>query len=762
MLSRLWLSITTIAVLASSAQAVPSDLSGAVSDVERASQALSIRFRTQPAMAPADLATHRLVDAQVLYNLKDYTRAAILLLDYVNKYKNAASYPDALFFLADSLYHKRDFLSAKRYFLEIVNSARGKYYQDALQRLIELALRTGDVSDVGGYLSALDQIPAHQLKSSVPYVRGKYYYFSGQTDQAIGAFQQIAPEHDYYMHAQYFIGACQVRKKDHATALKVFEALLKREPKTESQKRIRELTHLAAGRLLYDKNQIVQAIDQYQHVSRKSDEFDTALYEIAWAYIKARSFMKALRALDLLVLANPESSFVPEVKVLQGNLLIRVRSWGRATDLFSSSRDYWRPIHKRMTNLLDEQKDPNVFFDALLARSMSSGSLAVAAKVPKVAVSWVREKPRVKRALLLVEDVRAMQDSLDETKRLIRRLESTINSPAKIKIYPEYAVARENALEVENRVSAIQSRLLELERQLFESKLSPQERADLQAVGDERARLERRIDQLPQDRQAFNGRAKHQLKRIAELDREVSLLGITVQNLDAQLVAAEKYFADTGGAVKKGPRESFNLEATNVRALINGLHGSLDELRQDLAAARDASGIGGPEEVAERAIKARYSAEVKREHAMMLTMRGKLSGSDGNEFDALASLMTRSDQVELTVQKFNDQLTTSLDNKLASIRQVINEEKNLISAYRVTADSYNGDTNEIAGGMTYEGFRQVARRFYDIIVRSEVGIIDVAWALKDTKTKEVGRLVRQRRLDLKVLDEEFKEVLKSN
>ena len=68
----------------------------------------------------------------------------------------------------------------------------------------------------------------------------------------------------------------------------------------------------------------------------------------------------------------------------------------------------------------------------------------------------------------------------------------------------------------------------------------------------------------------------------------------------------------------------------------------------------------------------------------------------------------------------------------------------------------------MVGSLTYASFRDVAQKFYEIVVRSEVGIIDVAWALKDSKSKEVSSLVRQRKRDLKMLDDEFKEVLRKD
>src|SRR5262249_60158105 len=82
------------------------------------------RFRPHPPPG-AELAERRLVDAQLLYQLKNYDEAAILLLDVVERFPNTPAFPEAQFLLADCLYLKRDYLSAQRYYIKVVESGAG-------------------------------------------------------------------------------------------------------------------------------------------------------------------------------------------------------------------------------------------------------------------------------------------------------------------------------------------------------------------------------------------------------------------------------------------------------------------------------------------------------------------------------------------------------------------------------------------------------------------------------------------------------------
>ena len=732
------------------------ELADEVTRLERQAAALSFKTR-RSGQASQRIAEHRLVDAQVLYGMGDYGRAAIILLDYVSKYPKSRGYPEALFFLADSLYRKRDFLSARRYFRTVVDRVKGPYYQDALQRLVELSLRTGD-PDIVRYLAALEKLPAAQRKPAVPYVQGKYYYFRKDDRQALRAFAVIQRGKPYFMQAQYFVGAILTRSGDIAGALKVFRNLLRVQPQKEAERYIRQLTYLALGRLYYQQGKISKAIDEYQKVSRRSKAFDTALYEICWAYVKAKQFPRALRALDLLSLAQPNSPHMPQVRVLKGNLLIRLKHWGRATELFQNTRDKFVPIHSRMEQIMREQSDPDLFFDSLLQRN--EADLSVSFQIPPLAVRWVRQSTGVKRALHLVADVRTIDGGISEIKELIGRLERAVNSPGRIKIFPQYAMAMAQALEVDNRLAIARGRILALEYQLVEPLASDVQRQELAALAAQRLVLEKKIERLPREASGYGDRRHGEVERLLRLQQQLNRLAVVVQGLRAQLVAAEKYFAEGRAAVaEKGAKESFRKEVQSVRTMVLGLQAEFEELEREFERARDAAGIGGPDEVAERDIKRRYASLVDREHALLSQLAANLGGAASQQFAALSGLIERCRVADARVAAFGGELERTVDQKLGTVRAILAEEQRRVDRYYIDAGGHKGSTNEVAGAITYDGFQQVAKRFYEIIVRADVGIIDVAWALKDEKTREVSRLVQQQKLDLKLLDSEFQQVL---
>ena len=72
------------------------------------------------------------------------------------------------------------------------------------------------------------------------------------------------------------------------------------------------------------------------------------------------------------------------------------------------------------------------------------------------------------------------------------------------------------------------------------------------------------------------------------------------------------------------------------------------------------------------------------------------------------------------------------------------------------------DSKGLGGGLAQAMFAKVADKFYDLVVRSDVGIIDVAWGLKDQKTGAVNKLTSQKNQEMKALDEDFRKVLEED
>jgi tetratricopeptide (TPR) repeat protein len=732
-------------------------LGGKVVEIEARIRELETELKPTAEKEGPEIADRRLIDAQVLYELKNYEAASIILLDVVQKYPDSMAYPEALYFLADSLFQKRDFLSSRRYFEKIVQvGPSNRRYQEALQRLIELSLYTGDYTPVDGYIAKLAELPKGNQLPSVPYVKGKYFYFRQRWDDALGAFKDIAPGHKYWFHSQYFVGATYVAQGKLIEALQVFDAILKTDAKTDSQKRIAELSHMAIGRIFYDRGQFTNAKTEYSKISTKSELFADSLFEQAWVAIKAKEYKQAFHALDLLLTAKPDDPVVPEVKLLIGNLHIREAEWGKATDQFTKTRDEFEPIHHQLEEILAKQADPQKYFQELIGKNL--GKFDVSSYLPPIAIRWVKSEPDIQHMINLSNDLTDLKKSLDESEEIVKRLDRAVTGPQRVNIFPELARARTKAVEASNDLSEVEKKLIERERELLGPVIGS-ERAQLDDLARQRKEIETQLSNLPRSADSYQERLKKARAQFDEIDQRASEVNVLLHQLEAELVAIQKYFKDTQKEQKIDPSQ-FQREADQVAGVQTQLRKEYEQLRRDLDEAVQSVGIDDAQMQQEEALKKRLADVIERERQVGASVRARLSGPERTKADQIESIIDRAKSAEKTLAGFNGRIDALVEERLKDIKVAIAEEKAHVEEYRTALGGHETEAVAVGGGITSESFKNVADRFYQIVVRSDVGIIDVAWALKQNKTDEDARIVREEKRELKLLDDEFKQVLK--
>src|SRR5215471_19250542 len=348
---------------------------------------LALELRDAPP-PPPDIADRRVLDAQVLYSLKNYEEAATILLDVVEKYPGSRAHDDALVLLGESLFQARDFYSARHYLQEAVAKNTGsKSEQQALQRLVEISLRTGDFDNVDSYLARLQNLPPALMEPATPYVRGKYYYYRSRLDDASLVFSSIPQTNPYYFQARYFMATIAVKKGDLAGATQGYDMLLKTQAPDAASSDVQDLARLAIARILYERSQFDKAIEAYLSIPRQSKYWPDALREQAWTYIKAKDWQRAYRSINLLLLAEPDTADAPDLRLLEGNLHLRMSNFWLASDTFSKVRDEFEPVHRQLNQVIVKSQTDPAYFDTLIGKSLDK--FDISAFVPATAAKWV-------------------------------------------------------------------------------------------------------------------------------------------------------------------------------------------------------------------------------------------------------------------------------------------------------------------------------------------------------------------------------------
>ncbi|HUQ08586.1 MAG TPA: tetratricopeptide repeat protein [Kofleriaceae bacterium] len=725
----------------------------------------------------ADVMARRLIDAQVAFGVGNFDNAALLLYDYVAQDQKGRDFDTALYYLGESLFQKTDRVGARANFARLVKEVgpSSKYYQQSLERLIELSLIMGESEGVEEWLADLDRVPGDKRRPSVPYVRGKYSFSAGNYDEAVTWFTQVGATTEYGFQAQYYLGVTYVAKKDLGKATQAFGALLEREPKTDDDRRVQELAQLALGRLYYERDQPTKAIDTYLLIDRKSDLFPDALYEVAWVYVKAKQFDKALRALELLALADPTSQKLPTVKILEGNLRVRkaqsiheklvqgldtgaasgAEEYLKATDIFDATHATYQPPHDELGKIIEANEDPQVFLAQITGRS--STTFQTNSTMPEIAAAWIRDEPNVERVMTIETDLGTIQEEIVEAERTIERLDAALSAPNRVNVFPSLATKRSRSQEILEEVLKIRVRLAEEELNRARRSASGAQIASTDGAVSARKALEKRLADLPDADVAYGKRVERARAEYDELERSTAEVQLAIDTTQATVVAIDKFLkesAEPKDPAQKTAWENQKLEAvkviTELNLEIDAMHGELENVRREITLGRDQAGTGDDVTLEARKLRAELRGALATEHRVVGALVNDTRIND---------LMRRADAVINGLDVTNATIDEIVEVALTEVRESVLHEKAELASYRREFLLYEAESRALGGTVLGNAFRDVKSKFYEVLVRSDVGIVDVNWSQKEESDDDLQRINLDKSREIKQLKDEFSDLI---
>lgn len=723
--------------------------SRAVTELEsRAAGLETLLVDQERPLARAAPYTERFADAELLYRLRDYARAAVLFTDIVTNYRDTPAYPNALFLLGESLYQAGDRLGARARFREVVAHAGDPVFrpfvQRALGRLIEIALRTGDVTGIEEIFARLNQIPPSEIEAQTTYIRGKYYFLRAQPDyeQARQAFEAVPSRSPVYPQARYFIGAILTAQQRYAEAIEAFQRVLRIQPEGPEQQQVLDLAALAIGRLQIERNNYDAAIEAYQLVGRSSPYFDRALFEQAWAFIRSGDAIRAERALEILAISNPDSPLIPEGKLLWGNLLLRTGRFDRAQQVFQEIRNQFGPISEQLNQVVAQNSNPETYFQQLILSNIQV--FDASSFIPQAALAWVRTEGTLEDSLNVVSDLNSCRQNIRESEELIARLRAAIDSPSRAHVFRDLRRARELVYQVLNRATQVRA---EIARVMDQAAVGLSD-VNLQGIIAQRRALDVSVGRLPVTDVGIRRRDRAAENEFTVLGQELQRNQQRVDNLEAMVVAIERYVATHP---QQGNAESLRAELAQHRAAITNYRERIAELRRLITAGRSQVGVGDPRYQRDEEIASEYRDLVQRE-AEILRQAGRLSPE-------LASLLGRLDGVERRVRDFDQRVNTVVDRRIARIRDQVLEEEARVAGYRQRLAQLESEAADVVGHLVMQSFSAVRLHFYRIVMRADLGLVDVAWEQREEHNNRARMLAEEQNREIAALNDEFAEVI---
>jgi TolA-binding protein len=705
----------------------------------------------------------RFSEGEIHYLIRDYAVASVLFYDLIEDpgFKANARHADALFYLADALYQQKNFLGARLYLRELL-TLESKHYRVALSRFMDIAGQLNDFSGIDEYV-ARARDASGQLPPDIAYVYGKWFFRRSdlprdeRIKRAAQVFAPLAndPTGPLRLQSLYFLAVGDVQLGDYTSAAEKFRRITQETAHGDREIKVKELANLSLGRVLFEMGQYDQALVSYQEIPQESEYFVESLFEIAWAHVKKGEFERAKGAADILLLVSPESTLAPEAQILQGLLLLKLQRYGEATETYDSVIKVYAPVRDQLEALLKVNHDPIAYFDNLLARN--DRHLNVNSLLPPVAVKWATTQREVTQAVQIVNDLEAGRGGVFECNEIAARILKALDQRG-LETFPALQEGYTRADAIESALARAEDSLVRIEGQLVDDQLTAQERLELTRYRQD-ATLQKRFFSMPSTQQDVEERKRRMHERVDGVDREAFKLEYEIQSMFASIVAIRKWLDDTRSDRKGTPDEE-----ENFKQLVNRESETLALLQKDLAGVRsdlsDERSRADASVAGEDAIRAQFLEQLKREHDLLATVEQKAPA------DA-ARLIRRAHEVRLIASGVRERVLSAkktLREQVASrgglIRDKVKAVQALLSNYSTEVASVSGRARYLVGAIAFDSFKRVRQQFYDLVLKADVGLVDVAFTRKQDKTNAVQKLSLQKDRELKALDNDFKEVLK--
>ena len=705
----------------------------------------------------------RFSDGEIQYLLQDWPTASVLFYDLLadKAFDRNPRRPDALWYLADSLYQQQSYGSSRLYLRELLQQDTPRY-REALSRYLDVTSKLNDWGNLEPYL-AKARGPDGQLPPDVQYVYAKW--LTRRSDlpaeerrrRAAEAFQPLTAQGNRFrLPSLYFLAVLRVQAQDYAGAMERFGEVIAAKPADERDQRIVELGHLGLARLLVETGNVPEAIDQYQGISQDSPAFPEALYEMAWAKVRAEDWAGARNAADILLLVAPDSPLAPEAQILQGHLLLKLKRYNEATETYNGVISTYAPVRDEIDRMLAVQKDPVAYFDNLLARNEKS--LDVNTLLPPLALKWASAQEDVGQALRVVGTLEGGKKGVTESRVIAERILKALDERG-AEAFPALQEGTTRAEAVANGLASAEATLDAAEVEALDPVLTHDERLELGRIQANLASARTRLGTLPSTPNEVAARRGKMQSRMDAMDREAFRLGTELQSMTAMLVATQKWVADTRGQRRDGPddEKQFTERLLSEKRSLQALEGEVEKLRGELVAQRGLvdTTISGEEALRQEMAQASSS------------MRGILSGVEPRVTGEGTAFVSRAGDLRsqiATLQKRTISAQSSLNERVrqkgAEIREKVVAEARLIDGYGKDVSKVSGNAQQLVGRMAYDSFRRVRRQFYDLVLKADVGVVDTAFTRKQSQTGEIQKVASQKEEELRALDQDFAPILK--
>jgi tetratricopeptide (TPR) repeat protein len=756
-----------VAALLAPWPAAASRMDGAEGEATSIEERLLFVERTygRPDESLAARAHRKFSEGETQFLLGDWMHAAVLLYDAVEQpeFRASADYPLALAYLGDALRSQGACGSALQQYQVLLALGPTPSRGAAIAGALDCRVKQRRFEGVEALVAEARTTFTNGAPPEIGYLAAKALYLrpdlrpAERLARASEAFAAVAPP--YHLAAAYFQGALLVEAGDLPRAAERFERCITLDGKDSKQVEIRELCMLALGRIYADQARWAESLDRYQLVPRESARFNEALHEVAWGFVRAKAYEQALRTASMIVDLAPESQLAPEATILTGHLNLRLGHYADATEAFNKVINGYAPVRDEIDAILTMHEDPVRYFNELIGRQ--GKAFDVGSVLPAMAVKWATAQKDVGGAMELVNALDTGRRDVEDANAVAVRVEALLSSAGGLDAAPLLKTGWASAEAIENAVARLEGEVATLAVAASRDALAPGPRAELEQVHAARLALQRRLEAMPSTPGEVEARQERMARRLDQVERGLFQIGYQADASAAAIAGTEAWLEQHRAEIAsdEAGRTEFSEELRRQRAVVVGYQGELRTLGREVAVARDAArgldGLGG-----EQALRKEYRELVAQERSLVAAARPALGAGAQAELARGEVLLDRLGRVGRRALELKAQFAGVARGRAEALRARVAAERSGLAEQQAALDGLAADSRDIIGRIAFRSFSAVRAQFYKLVLKADVGIVDVAWSRKRERLDRIQQLSQQKAGELDALDRDFKLVLR--
>jgi len=157
----------------------------------------------------------------------------------------------------------------------------------------------------------------------------------------------------------------------------------------------------------------------------------------------------------------------------------------------------------------------------------------------------------------------------------------------------------------------------------------------------------------------------------------------------------------------------------------------------------------------ERGAREQYRRALAASGDFLGPMRGRVASSELAQLEAVRQGIPAQ---EARLEGYYKKMSSIVDERVVELKQQVQNERTLMQGFDQTLGLVVGDTRQVVGQLAYRNFIEKRENFKQIILRADVGKIDVLFQRKEDATQEINGLFQDRTNELKALQESFEDV----